>query len=310
MPTESIGPNPFLRFVVCKAFRSTISLYAFFAKLQQNVHESLIYVHEKFQSTCCKAREKESGWKMKGEFYMFRIFLAEDNDSDAYHLEQCLQTWAQSTNVALSIQRSQNLTEKLAAAVQHYDALFLDIKMHGLDGLTFAKLVREKDSEIPIIFVSAYAAQYALEGYSVSAMQFLVKPVTQEGVDRCMERIREWRSRVAAPKLSIPNGPGGSPRLYMLRDILYIEAVGHYTFVYNGYAGNAFVKHRLPFKVVNALLPKPPFFNCYRSYTVNLLHAKDVSCQSIVMENGSRIPLRRSGVESFRKALLDIHREK
>ena len=75
---------------------------------------------------------------------MFRIFLAEDNDSDAYHLEQCLQTWAQSTNVALSIQRSQNLTEKLAAAVQHYDALFLDIKMHGLDGLTFAKLVREK----------------------------------------------------------------------------------------------------------------------------------------------------------------------
>jgi two-component system LytT family response regulator/two-component system response regulator AlgR len=78
----------------------------------------------------------------------------------------------------------------------HVDALFLDIQMPGLDGLSLRASLRP---ELPVVFVSAYAEQ-AVGAFEVEAVDFLLKPVTTERLVKALDRVRQrlGRNRPAA----------------------------------------------------------------------------------------------------------------
>ena len=75
------------------------------------------------------------------------------------------------------------------------EAIFLDINMDDMDGLTVAKCIREEMEDVPIILVTAYM-NYALDGYKVRASRFLVKDELDKTINEAMDDIcREIRRR-------------------------------------------------------------------------------------------------------------------
>ena len=71
--------------------------------------------------------------------------------------------------------------EKLVESDQNYDILFLDIDMDGMNGIETAKVLREKDKNVKIIYVTSYA-EYVHYAFAVHAFAYLLKPVSQEQV--------------------------------------------------------------------------------------------------------------------------------
>lgn len=68
------------------------------------------------------------------------------------------------------------------------DVLFLDIEMPEINGLEFADIVSEKNTDIRIVFVTSYD-QYALEAFRVNAIDYLLKPITKQAVDECVNKL-------------------------------------------------------------------------------------------------------------------------
>jgi DNA-binding LytR/AlgR family response regulator len=115
-----------------------------------------------------------------------------------------------------------------------YDALFVDIRMPGLDGLDLARVLRRFTSPPAVVFVSAYD-QHALEAFDLRAVDYLMKPVRDERLAEAVGRVLEARGR-AVPAAPAPQDDdetiavelGGVTRFVKRSDVKYVEAHGDY----------------------------------------------------------------------------------
>ena len=117
------------------------------------------------------------------------------------------------------------------------DALFVDIRMPGLDGLDLARVLRRFSSPPAVVFVSAYD-NHALEAFDLRAVDYLMKPVREERLAEAVGRVLESRGRALAPE-PVPAAPedddetiavelGGVTRFVRRSEVVYVEAHGDY----------------------------------------------------------------------------------
>ena len=103
---------------------------------------------------------------------MLKVVLIEDNAEAAETLLEYLQRYASKNGISLSSARFRNAFDFLEAYAYDADVLFFDIEMPGMNGMEAAKKVREKDTKAMIVFTTNLA-QYAIEGYSVNAFDYI-----------------------------------------------------------------------------------------------------------------------------------------
>ena len=116
-------------------------------------------------------------------------------------------------------------TEKAEAMLHDADLIFFDIEMPGLSGMDVAKKVREYDKHTTIVFVTNLA-QYAIEGYSVNAFDFLLKPINYSSFELKLDRVfHELHHHMDENFITIGNKQGIT-RLNV-NDILYVEVKNH-----------------------------------------------------------------------------------
>ena len=154
---------------------------------------------------------------------MPNIALVEDEPEAADVLAAFIARYADEKGLELAVTRFGNAMD-FEMTHQHFDLVFMDIQMPGINGMEAAQLMRTYDSETPIIFVTNLA-QYAVKGYEVDALDFIVKPVTyfnfRMRMDKAMRRIRRNASR------SIAIGTRDGMRVVALSDIEYVEVSKH-----------------------------------------------------------------------------------
>ena len=154
---------------------------------------------------------------------MPNIALVEDEPEAADVLASFIARYADEKGLELVVTRFGNAMD-FEMTHQHFDLVFMDIQMPGINGMEAAQLMRTYDSETPIIFVTNLA-QYAVKGYEVDALDFIVKPVTyfnfRMRMDKAMRRIRRNGSR------SIAIGTRDGMRVVALSDIEYVEVSKH-----------------------------------------------------------------------------------
>ena len=154
---------------------------------------------------------------------MPNIALVEDEPEAADVLASFIARYAGEKGLELTVTRFGNAMD-FEMTHQHFDLVFMDIQMPGINGMEAAQLMRTYDSETPIIFVTNLA-QYAVKGYEVDALDFIVKPVTyfnfRMRMDKAMRRIRRNASR------SIAIGTRDGMRVVALSDIEYVEVSKH-----------------------------------------------------------------------------------
>lgn len=227
-----------------------------------------------------------------------RIAIVDDEESNAKQLLDYLQKYEKEWGCTLNAIHYSNGLEFLNGFAGQFDIILLDISMPYMDGMETARKIREKDGEVVILFVTNLA-QYAIRGYEVDALDFIVKPVSyfafSQRLSRAVERIQ---SRVR-PFLVINHKSG--PIKLDVGTIYYIESRGH-SLIFHTKAGDYTVFGNL--KDVEQKLEKERFCRCNKSYLVSLGHVDAVQSGCAVV-NGEHLIISRTRKNSFMEALTD-----
>ncbi len=149
-----------------------------------------------------------------------------------------------------------------------FDIILLDIEMPHMDGLTAAQHVRKTDEEAEIIFIT-HMAQYAIKGYEVNALDFMVKPVTYFDLSVKLNRAMRTLPQRSPVKLDVA---GGGTQILSLKDIHYVEGSNQYV-VYHTLDREYKVHTSL--RAAEEKLGKS-FVRCNNSFIVNLSHVSSI----------------------------------
>lgn len=204
------------------------------------------------------------------------------------------------------------------------DLLLLDIQMPQLSGMEFTRLLAERREEFGqprVIFTTAFE-QYALEGFRVDALDYLLKPISYPDFLRAAMKAEEWfrRRRELTPMATPPTPGEGEPTgastapkrdsiwvradyrqvCIPVADILYVEGVKDYVRICR--VDGSSVMTQMSLKAMEAQLPSEAFIRVHRSYIVHLSHVKTIERGRIVFGK-VRIPVSDSYREAFMERL-------
>ena len=175
----------------------------------------------------------------------------------------------------------------------HIDVIFADIEMPDSNGLRF---IQQMENPPRVVFVTAYS-EYALESYSVSAIDYLLKPYSSEQFERTAEKIhRQWLLLNNIKEQNSEDSDSGN--LYLkseykyvrvaVADILYFEGQNEYLKVHR--QGEESFLTLTTFNKIVEKLPKH-FLQIHRSYMVNMNYVNKVTSNNVVLENGTILPI-------------------
>lgn len=180
------------------------------------------------------------------------------------------------------------------------DILFLDVDMPGMDGFTAAQHIRQLDSDVVIVFVTALG-HYAIRGYEVGALSYLVKPVPYFAFSQqLMRSVAAVRRRPVDDFLVLPTR-GGIARV-PTADIVYAESARRHTTVHTA---DASYPAPITLKQLEDDLAGRPFYRSNNCYVVNLRHVAGVQEGDCVLGDGRRLAISRSRRRGFMSALTD-----
>nr|WP_250648905.1 MULTISPECIES: LytTR family DNA-binding domain-containing protein [unclassified Actinomyces] len=204
-------------------------------------------------------------------------------------------------------ERDLEITTRLFPAGDHllrgyrpeYDILLLDIQMEGTDGLDTARRIRRSDPSVIIIFITS-APQYAINGYEVSALGYLLKPVPYSSFSQEMSRALEALGRREHRSLTVRDGSG--VRRVPMADIVYLESVGHRLDIH---LTSRVISLTGTLKEMEPLLTGHGFYRSNSCYIVNLAHVMRVRDQDAVMSTGQSLRVSRPRKKGFMEALTE-----
>ena len=186
---------------------------------------------------------------------------------------------------------------------QKIDLLFLDIKMPDISGIDFYRSLVNKPE---VIFTTAYS-EYAIDGFELKAMDYLVKPISFEKFITACNRVKEFieikNQRDKAKEFFFINVSHKMHKIFY-DDILYLEGYKDYTKVHLISSHNPLlILHNL--KYFEDLLDKKQFIRIHRSYMVSLRKINTASRKSVTINNNS-LPVSDNYRDSF-FSLIEQH---
>ena len=179
-----------------------------------------------------------------------------------------------------------------------FDIIFLDVEMKRLNGMETAQRIRELDDDVLLIFITNMA-QYAIKGYSVGALDYVLKPVPYFAFSQQLQKAVNQLARRARHYLAVPVD-GGMRRLDTAA-IYYMESDGHKVCFYTE-DGDFIAPGAL--KAFEEKLANRPFARCNSGYLVNLAQVRGVQ-QSEVQVGPHTLQISRPRRKAFLAALAD-----
>lgn len=177
------------------------------------------------------------------------------------------------------------------------DIIFMDIELPGIDGMEAAKRLRQSDDIAVLIFVTNMA-QFAVKGYEVEALDFVVKPVSYDAFCMKMDRAVRAVNNASANTITVTL-PYKVVRIDV-RELCYVEVTGHKllyhtdTDVFEGRGVMSAEEERLrPFH----------FLRCNSCYLINPIQVKEIGRNDVEMRNGDVLQISHSRRKKF---LADI----
>ena len=189
-------------------------------------------------------------------------------------------------------------------ADHRFDAIFVDVRMPGIDGLELASVLDQFSDPPALVFVSAYedGAVGAFE-LELHPLDYLMKPVSRARIAQALERV--VASRSDGEIVSVEHQRGGATRLVPRASILYVKSEGDYVRIVSD-DGRFLVRGALS-QIERKWIPYG-FVRVHRSYVVNLRRATEIRPElggsaTIVLADGSEVPVARRQVPELRRRL-------
>ncbi|MCK0472301.1 LytTR family DNA-binding domain-containing protein [Halalkalibacter sp. APA_J-10(15)] len=229
---------------------------------------------------------------------MVRIAIVEDETSYQEQLIEFLRKFQKENEVTIEFETYSDGDEFIDHYKAQFDIILMDVQMPLMDGMSAAEEIRKIDSEVVIMFITNMA-QYAIKGYAVDALDYVLKPITyfsfSERLIRALERMKKRESSFITIKLK-----GGMVRLE-LSDVYYVESQGHKLIFYT--KEGEFTSSGA-MKDLEEELSEYHFFRGHKGYLINLEHVDGMN-DSYAVVKGSELPVSRTKRKAFLEALAD-----
>ena len=186
---------------------------------------------------------------------------------------------------------------------ENIDAIFCDINMPDLNGMEFVKSLA---SPPLIVFTTAYS-EYAVEGFQVNAVDYLLKPFGLDDFKRAANRLQERLSATGAPVAATPADKDDDDTIFVktdyrvvkvaISDIRYIEGMSEYLKLHLKSDPKPLIT-LLSMKKIEEFLPAY-FMRIHRSYIINLKEIQEVNKNRVIMDADTYLPIGDNYKEAF-----------
>lgn len=233
------------------------------------------------------------------------LALVDDLQSDLEYLQKLLSEYFSFVHEKSCVSLYYSGEEFLSVFCPgRFDAVFLDNLMDGINGMETAHRLRTIDSSIPIIFITTEES-FALEGYTVQAMDYILKPVSKDRLASVMNRLLDHKKS----RHIIEIKENRMTRYLNLDDILYVRSVGHFLEIQTT-AGT--LKPYMALEYFLSLLQQLGeygesslglrFQNCCRGYVVCFDYVTAFTSLNFMMSDGSNVPVSRPKYKEMKEA--------
>jgi len=230
---------------------------------------------------------------------MIKLVICEDEQAIAKQIAQFVHNWAFLRTHAIHISHFESAEAFLFAYEddKSADVLLLDIQMGEMDGMALAHKIRESNDRVQIIFITGIS-DYVAEGYDVSAVHYLLKPVKEE---RLFAALDKAVTNLSKPKRTISVDIAEGIALIVVDNITHIEALNNELKI-TTIEGD--INCKMPLYKLEEIISDERFVKTHRSYLVNLAHIKRVTRTEVILDNGAALPLSRRLYKDVNSALM------
>jgi DNA-binding LytR/AlgR family response regulator len=226
------------------------------------------------------------------------IAICDDEKSQRDYLTVLVSKWAASEGLTCAASTYDSAEAYLFSRedANPADILLLDVQMKALDGVALAKKLRQADERVQIIFITGYP-DYMAEGYEVSALHYLLKPVDEQKLRETLDRAVRLLSE--KPRV-ITIQTGGGVVSVRADGIYYAEVFSHHVELHTEAET---YRLSMSMKELEKLLGEG-FFRCHRSYIAGLAHVRRVTRTAMLLDSGKELPLSRGLYDAANQAFI------
>lgn len=228
-----------------------------------------------------------------------RIAICEDEEVFAGLLREHLERFfaQKDIEVQISIYTSAKPLLHDFAAAGDFDVLFMDINLNAReDGVKVSARIRERDSDIPIIFVTSLENR-AIDGYDVGAFGFVVKNKLRDKLPGLLDKL--YRQHFHKNTITIREKTVS--HVVNVKDIFYAESEGRTTLVH---IRSSVLHDMRSITAFSELLSKEDFVETHKSVFVNITCIKRVNENTVVLSDGSVLPVSRRNRKNVMLAIM------
>ncbi len=229
---------------------------------------------------------------------MYQVLVVEDEAAAADTLCSLLERYGAENGAEFSVTRHDSAMP-LIKAKRSYDLIFMDIDLPGINGMEAAELLRTFDQATPLIFVTNLA-QYAVHGYEVDALDFIVKPVSYYHFSMRMDKAMRTMARNRRSHVTITTRSG--MRIVPCNEISYVETRSH-DLVYHIIGDEEPLSIRGSLTALEQEVGETPFVRISSSCLVNMDHVRSMQAGEVRMDTGETLyasrAKKRAALEKF-----------
>ena len=233
---------------------------------------------------------------------MIQIAIVEDDKNYASSLKKYILRYEEEQNVKFSIQWFEDGEDIAEEYKGHFDIILMDIEMQFMDGMSAAKKIRQVDEEVIIMFITN-SPHYAMQGYAVDALDYVLKPINyfafSERLSRAISKMKKHEETY------ITLGYRGGVQKIRVSDLYYVEVQDH-DLIYHTKDGNLIIRGTM--REAEESLKDESFFRCNKAFLVNLFYVDGFTDGDAIVA-GERLLVSRARKKDFLDALNNYMNE-
>ncbi len=227
-----------------------------------------------------------------------RVAICDDEKPMQIALEKLLDEYSKLRKIDISVDKFENGHDLIKTLNEReYEIVFMDYQMDDIDGMETSRVIRSKNNENIIIFVSAYP-EIAVDSYEVNTFRFIVKPINKE---KLFKAIDDYLKSIDYDNLLILKTNDGTWKIKM-SDIIYAEASGKHTIIRTT---QKILEIHIHLKKIEDQLPEEKFCRCQRAYIAGFSHIENHTNTEILFDNGERARIGKVYTAKFKKSFRD-----
>lgn len=225
---------------------------------------------------------------------IYNVAIVEDEPTHLNALKDMLERYKRENGITLNVTSYRDIETFLFEYKNCFDIVFMDIELPGMNGMDGARRLREIDPVVVLIFVTNMA-QFAVQGYEVDALDYILKPVIYKNFaikcDRALNVIN-----LRPDKHVVVYGENNINRM-SVNDIIYVEVRGHHMNFHLS-NGNVVDVCGVLSKLADELKDYG-YARCNSCYLLNMKYIKEINSSSVIMISGDELLISRRRRKGF-----------